>query len=204
MSASSSSSDPSVTPPDPPTPPDRAVSDDTATSGNQLAVLSTALERMASWLRRTAPRSEHGLVAMSTLDMLVTDGPARISDLAARQSISQPGMTKLIARLADAGLVTRRADPADGRATLVAATEAGRAELDARHAVRVAVLAERIRGLPEAQQRALLAAADALTALSAPSPKPRAAAPTDDPPRPSSGRPGPDRAPRDADRHPHQ
>lgn len=143
-----------------------------ASDDDRLAVLSTALERLSGWLRRTAPRSEHGLVAMATLDMVATGGPARISDLAAWQSISQPGMTKVVTRLAQHGLVERRADPADGRATLVVATDRGRAELDARHAVREAVLAERVRSLPPEQQRRLLEAADALAALIAPETRP--------------------------------
>ena len=163
-------------------PADHAASDD-----ERLAVLSTALERMTGWLRRSAPRSELGLVAMATLDMVATGGPARVSDLAAWQAISQPGMTKVVARLAQHGLVERRADPADGRATLVVATDRGRAELEARHAVRVAVVAERIRSLPEEQRQRLLAAADALAALSDPAYRPDAAPGAEPGPNPPPG-----------------
>ncbi|MCM2580057.1 MarR family winged helix-turn-helix transcriptional regulator [Streptomyces meridianus] len=132
--------------------------------------LSTALERLASWLRRITPRGEYDLVAMSTLDALAAEGPQRISDLAARERISQPGMTGVVTRLAEAGFVERRPDPTDGRAALVTVTDTGRTHLAARHAARAAVLAEQIGRIPEDHRRALLAATGALTELTASAP----------------------------------
>lgn len=137
---------------------------------SDIAELSIALERLAGWLRRTTPRGEYDLVAMSTLDCLAAEGPQRISDLAARERVSQPGMTGVVARLADAGFVERRPDPTDRRAALIAVTEAGRSHLATRHAARAAVLAEQIARIPEELRSTLLAATPALTELSASAP----------------------------------
>jgi DNA-binding MarR family transcriptional regulator len=132
--------------------------------------LSIALERTGSWIRRMTPRQELNTVSLSTLDVLVSSGPLRISELVAHERISQPGMTGLITRLADAGYVERRSDPADGRAALVAATKAGKHYLGELHADRAAALAERIRRLPMTEQRNLYAAIGALQSLIAPVP----------------------------------
>jgi len=140
---------------------------DTTSFGADLTRLGTALERVASWVRRATPRGEYDMVAMSTLDLVATEGPMPVSALAVRESISQPGMTGVVARLVEAGLVTRRTDPSDRRVALVAVTRAGQAHLRARHAARASVLADQIGRLTAEQQQALLAAVDGMSALTA-------------------------------------
>jgi DNA-binding MarR family transcriptional regulator len=56
---------------------------------------------------------------------LCKDGPQRSSALAAAVCVDPSTVSRQIADLVDLGLVERRADPHDGRATLLAATEAG-------------------------------------------------------------------------------
>jgi DNA-binding MarR family transcriptional regulator len=51
--------------------------------------------------------------------------PRRITMLAAREGVTQPGITRLVDRLEQRGWVTRETDPADGRAVLVTLTPAG-------------------------------------------------------------------------------
>ncbi|GAY07779.1 MarR family winged helix-turn-helix transcriptional regulator [Pseudonocardia sp. N23] len=131
----------------------------------ELADLAVTLERVAGWVRRTSPPAEWNLVALSTLDRLDRTGPQRVSDLVARESISQPGMTGLVARLESAGLVARAPDPTDGRATLVSLTTAGQAYLRERHRLRAETVVMRLRSLPAADRRALLAALPALGRL---------------------------------------
>jgi DNA-binding MarR family transcriptional regulator len=58
---------------------------------------------------------------------LCKDGPQRSSALAAAACVDPSTVSRQIADLVDLGLVERRADPNDGRATLLAATEAGEA-----------------------------------------------------------------------------
>ena len=132
---------------------------------DELALLSQALEQAASWVRRSTPRDEWNLVAASTLDALDRSGPQRISDLVSREAITQPAMTSVVARLAASGLVERRPDPTDGRATLVSITDAGREHLARRHALRAQQVADRVERLGDADRAALLAATAALTRL---------------------------------------
>ncbi|HEY2793250.1 MAG TPA: MarR family transcriptional regulator [Micromonosporaceae bacterium] len=130
-----------------------------------LDLLAEALDRAASWLRRTARPTDWNSVAMSTLDAVERTGPLRVSDLVALEHITQPGMTGLIARLEAAGLVERGSDPSDGRATLVAITDTGRTYLREFHAKRAASIAAHLRTLPAAELEALLGASDALALL---------------------------------------
>lgn len=54
----------------------------------------------------------------------------RISELAALALVSKPRMTVHVGELVSGGLIDRRPDPDDGRATIVSLTEAGRVALD--------------------------------------------------------------------------
>lgn len=71
------------------------------------------------------------LPAAATLARLVREGPRRLSELAADEGVSQPGMTQLVTRLERDGLLRRTPSPDDGRVVLVEVTAAG-AELVAR------------------------------------------------------------------------
>ena len=128
---------------------------------------ATSLAAFHTWWRRIADRGGFSSAALSTLDTLDRLGPQRISDLAARERISQPGMTGLITRLADDGLVQRVQDPADGRVTRASLTDPGRARIDGLRAERQDQLAGLVERLGAADQRALAAAAPALARLTA-------------------------------------
>jgi DNA-binding MarR family transcriptional regulator len=133
-----------------------------------VAELSVALERTASWLRRALRNPEWNAVALSTLDELARGAPRRVTELAALERTSQPGMTGILARLEAAGLVRRDPDPTDGRATLITVTEAGREHLAVRHDERARFLSDRIQTLSDDDRRALLGATRALAALADP------------------------------------
>lgn len=129
-----------------------------------LAEVADGLERLAGWLRRLAP-SQISSSMITTLDTLQAEGPRRISELAEREAISQPGMTILVNRLEAAGQAERMADPSDGRAAIVRITAAGRKVLADRHAGRSeAVLAE-LQRLEPHDQAALAAALPAVERL---------------------------------------
>ena len=64
---------------------------------------------------------------------LWADEPLTVGDIGKRLSLESNTLTPLIKRLQDAGLVTRRRDPADERRVAVGLTDAGRA-LEARAA----------------------------------------------------------------------
>src|SRR5690349_10481029 len=92
-----------------------------------LEELAVALPQRASALTRiffsrTATglsRTEVGLLAA------LSTRPFRVTELAAREGITQPAVTQLVNRLASRGWVERRTDPHDGRVVLVALTAAG-------------------------------------------------------------------------------
>jgi DNA-binding MarR family transcriptional regulator len=105
--------------------------------------VAAVLERLIGLFRSLSPASGLSLTAAATLATLERSGPSRLTWLAVREGVTQPAMTQLIARLQDAGLVDRAADPADGRVVQVRITADGRAMLAGRRAVR----AERLAGL---------------------------------------------------------
>jgi DNA-binding MarR family transcriptional regulator len=74
-------------------------------------------------------------------------------------------MTQVVARLADAGLVTKCADPADGRVVHVQLTDSGRDYLARRREFRTERLSGLFAQLSKADQDALAAALPALNAL---------------------------------------
>jgi DNA-binding MarR family transcriptional regulator len=135
----------------------------TAATPDHLAI-ADGLDRLVLWARRGVP-AVISSTSVTTLDTLAYAGPLRITDLAERERVSQPGMTTLINRLEGEGYAERFADPTDGRAALVRITPAGRQVLGERHAARAAALRAVIAQLPIEHQVALGAAVDALHAL---------------------------------------
>jgi DNA-binding MarR family transcriptional regulator len=122
------------------------------------AAVAAALERLIGLFRSLSPASGLSLTAAATLATLDRSGPSRLTWLAVREGVTQPAMTQVIARLEDAGLVDRAADPADGRVVQVRITADGKAMLAGRRALR----AERVAGLLDrlsTDERAALAAA---------------------------------------------
>jgi DNA-binding MarR family transcriptional regulator len=134
-----------------------------AATADQLAI-ADGLDRLVLWARRGVP-AVISSTSVTTLDTLAYAGPLRITDLAEREGVSQPGMTTLINRLEVEGYAERFADPTDGRAALVRITPAGRQVLGERHAARAVALRAVIARLPIEHQVALGAAVDALHAL---------------------------------------
>jgi DNA-binding MarR family transcriptional regulator len=82
-------------------------------------------------------------------------GPLTPSELAARERVQRPTATKLVARLEQDGLVSRTADPDDGRSSLIAVTGEGAGLLREIRTRKDAYLAQRLRKLP-AEDRATL------------------------------------------------
>jgi DNA-binding MarR family transcriptional regulator len=137
----------------------------TASPSRDLVDLASALDRVMSWLRRHSPPTELSMTARTTLNRLAVDGPARISELARHEGVTQPAMTGLVNRLETMALVRREADPADGRAALAVLTDSGRTLIEDRRRQRALVLAGQLEELPPGDQQALLAALPALERL---------------------------------------
>jgi len=116
-------------------------------------------------------------VNRTSLSVLTTlrDGPRRITDLAASEFISQPGMTMLVSRLEDEGWVVRRPDERDGRVVNVAITKKGLSTLERAIAARTEALRRRIAPLGRKERQALADAIEALTRLTRDEPEARPA-----------------------------
>ncbi len=128
--------------------------------------LAGVVERLVTWLRRRTAVPGYSVTSRLTLARLQADGPARISDLARLEGVTQPAMTGLVNRLEGEGMVTRTADPSDARAALVALTDSGRAFVKTRRVERARVLSGRVERLSDADRAAILAALPALDRLS--------------------------------------
>jgi DNA-binding MarR family transcriptional regulator len=129
------------------------------------AEVAAVLDRLIGLFRSLSPASGLSLTAAATLATLERSGPARLTWLAVREGVTQPAMTQLVARLEDAGLAGRAADPADGRVVQVRITADGRAMLAGRRAVRAERLAGLLERLTPEEREALAVALPAMDAL---------------------------------------
>jgi DNA-binding MarR family transcriptional regulator len=102
------------------------------------------------------------LSALATIDL---HGPLRLSDLARREAVTAPTMSRVLAALDDNGLVVRAADPQDARGVLITLSDKGRTVLEEIRNHRTALVARRLARLDDAQREALRAALPAIEAL---------------------------------------
>src|SRR4051794_2924222 len=128
------------------------------------ARLYVVVGRLVRMLRRTGS-ADVSPGALSALSTLGRTGSSRLGDLAAREGVAAPPMTPLVAVPQDGGLVTRRPDPAHGRAVVVEATEAGTALVQGESFARSSALRRRLAALPDADRAALVAALPVLETL---------------------------------------
>ena len=128
------------------------------------AQLRLAITRTARRLRQEAggALSPSQTAALSTVER---HGPLTPSELATRERIQRPTVTRLLGRLEEAGLVARAADPVDRRSSLVSITPAGRALLARLRTRKDAYLATRLDALAAGDRRALERAAAILERL---------------------------------------
>lgn len=87
----------------------------------------------------------------------IAGGSARPSDIADDLHLSRPSTSKLLARLADAGLVERTPDQNDGRAARIALTADGRRTYEQLFAAGIALLGGATTGWDETEVRTLSA-----------------------------------------------
>jgi DNA-binding MarR family transcriptional regulator len=126
--------------------------------------LRPAIARLARRMRQEAggELSASQSAAMTTIDC---HGPLTPSEVAARERIQRPTATRILARLEESGLISRTADPADRRSSLVSATPAGSALLVARRERRDAWMAAQLDSLPSEDLATLDRAAGILERL---------------------------------------
>jgi DNA-binding MarR family transcriptional regulator len=108
--------------------------------------LRLVIARTARRLRQEAGTtlSPSQSAALATIECR---GPLTPSEVAAIERIQRPTATRILARLEEAGLIERAADPADRRSSLLTITPAGRALLRRQRTRKNAFLAQRLDGL---------------------------------------------------------
>ncbi|HKY47335.1 MAG TPA: MarR family transcriptional regulator [Acidimicrobiia bacterium] len=135
----------------------------TATS-EVAARLRLAVARLQRIVRQQAMGGLN-LAEGSCLAIIDRHGPLSLSDVASRENLSAPTITKIVTRLEAEGLIERLADPADRRVTLVAVSNDGAGLLERVRSSRTAYLHRKLRELSDEDLNRLLAALPVLEAL---------------------------------------
>jgi DNA-binding MarR family transcriptional regulator len=128
--------------------------------------LHSAAIHLLRGVRREDAASGLPPAQLSALSVLVFGGPQTVGRLAEIEQVRSPTMTRIVTSLAAAHLVTRESHPADARATVITATDAGRALLIEGRRRRVGVLEQRISELGTTERDTLERALDALERVS--------------------------------------
>ncbi|MCU1600434.1 MAG: regulatory protein MarR [Frankiales bacterium] len=127
--------------------------------------LRTTVMRLARRMRSQRPDDSLTLSQIAALGTVFRHGPLTPSELAAHERVQPPSMTRLIAKLEEAGLLTRTAHPTDGRQVLVQVSEAGVARILEDRRRRDAWLSQRMRDLSPEDREVLRRATDVLGRL---------------------------------------
>jgi DNA-binding MarR family transcriptional regulator len=136
----------------------------TTTQADLAVRLRLVIARTARRLRQEggAELSPSQTAALSTIDR---HGPLTPSELAVREGIQRPTVTRIVSLLEERGLVHRTRDPHDRRSSLVALSPAGRELLMRGRTRKNAYLARRLRELDADDRAALERAAGILERL---------------------------------------
>jgi DNA-binding MarR family transcriptional regulator len=114
--------------------------------------LRVAVNRLQRRLRQESLEglSPAQVSALGTINRL---GRPTLGELAAIEQVQPPSMTRIVANLAEAGMVTRESDPVDRRSVRVQITPAGVRSLERMRAVKNAFLLRRLGDLSADEQR---------------------------------------------------
>lgn len=123
--------------------------------------LRRSTARLARLLRQQ-DEGGFGATATSALATVQHHGPLSLGELAGREQVAPPTMTKVVEKLESQGLVKREIDPRDRRVARLTITVAGRRHLDRTRERRTAWLAARLDALDAAERQRI---ADAIGAL---------------------------------------
>ncbi len=104
-------------------------------------------------------------VGQDPVRLLGEVSPERLAELAAREAVAPPTLTRIVAALVELGLVERQPDPEDARAALITTTAAGRAALQQVREERTAFLVDRLHALAGEDRSRLIALVSLLEEL---------------------------------------
>jgi DNA-binding MarR family transcriptional regulator len=127
--------------------------------------LRLSITRLARILRQQDAGSL-GPTMSSALATITHDGPLTLGELASREHVAPPSITKVVDQLEAKGLVRRAHDSHDRRVTRVETTAAGRRHIAQTRSRRTAWLAVRLDDLSAEDLERLWAASEVLERLS--------------------------------------
>jgi DNA-binding MarR family transcriptional regulator len=137
-------------------------------SAQDVPLLAARLRLGATRLSRRLRSEAHLGLAPSLLSSLATvhlEGPLTLGELAEREGLAKPSITKIVGRLEERGLVERCIDASDRRVCRVETTAAGEALLAESRERKDAWLAARLAHLDEDRRTRLAAAIEILDEL---------------------------------------
>ncbi|OMH26354.1 hypothetical protein BKD30_05180 [Tersicoccus phoenicis] len=127
----------------------------TVTEGTAAALVEqiTRLQRTIKHVtaRQVAAADGVGMAHVGILYMLCASSERRATELADELGIGTSALSRQISSLEDRGLLSRRPDPDDGRASLLSVTDAGRGLVGAVTAERTQRLKDLLTGWDEAE-----------------------------------------------------
>ena len=124
-----------------------------ATALKLWVVLARALSSVQAHLQESVTRHELTLTEFAILEVLYHKGPLLLGEVQRRILVSSGGVTYLVDRLTQKGLVERRDCPQDRRARYAALTPAGEALIERIFPEHAACIENAMRGLSTEQQR---------------------------------------------------
>jgi DNA-binding MarR family transcriptional regulator len=136
-----------------------------ATDVSLSAALRISVMRLARRLRTERPDNDLTLSQISALAAVERHGPLALGELAAREKVQPPSMTRIVNVLTERALISRTAHATDGRQVVLAVTPEGSALLREDRKRREAWLAQQLRTLAPDEVEILKAAAPILERL---------------------------------------
>ena len=120
--------------------------------------LAMAVSRLRSRIRIEGGIRSTGIPIsqLAVLARIIAEGPTTAAALAAGEHVTQQAIAQSLATLKERGLVAKRADPSDGRKSLVTATAAGRELMETLAASREEWLTQAIDAAVRPEERARL------------------------------------------------
>jgi DNA-binding MarR family transcriptional regulator len=119
------------------------------------ARLRVALGRLHRLLLQQPGAHQVSFAQLSALVMIERHGPIRVGDLAQKERVAAPSMTRTLAGLVAAGWVEREPDPEDGRSFTVTLTASGHRLIAKVRQERTATLVQGMDRLSDDQRAAL-------------------------------------------------
>jgi DNA-binding MarR family transcriptional regulator len=144
---------------------DKQMSTSASIDTDEITRLRTAIGRLARRLRATEAAGHLTPTQVSVLVAVVRRGPIRVAELAEVEGLNPTMLSRVIAALAEQGLVRRVVDVEDRRAARVEATTAARRLRERMRRERSAKLEPVLDALPRREREALIAALPALETL---------------------------------------